>query len=127
INLPLGDITSRQSRLLADIIRRYTKDALRTTVDQNFFIRSVHQQDLVALYNDLHAANLVLSGAGTITDVTSCPGTDTCKLGIASSRGLGVELRSRLEARNLQFDPLLKDVNVKVSGCPNSCGMHHIA
>lgn len=127
VNLPLGDITSRQARVLADIIRRYTKDALRTTVDQNFFIRSVHQQDLVALYNDLHAANLVLSGAATITDVTTCPGTDTCKLGIASSRGLGVELRNRLEARNLQFDPLLKDVNVKVSGCPNSCGMHHIA
>lgn len=127
VNLPLGDITSRQARKLADITRRYTRDALRTTVDQNFFIRSIHQQDLVAVYNDLYEAKLVLSGAMTITDVTSCPGTDTCKLGIASSRGLGVELRSRLEARELQFDPLLKDVTVRVSGCPNSCGQHHVA
>ncbi|MEX2582662.1 MAG: nitrite/sulfite reductase [Gemmatimonadota bacterium] len=126
VNLPLGDITSRQSRKLADIVRRYTRDALRTTVDQNFFIRSVHEQDVKALYNDLLATNLVLSGAGTITDVTTCPGTDTCKLGIASSRGLGAELRDRLEARELQFDPLLKDINIKVSGCPNSCGLHHI-
>src|SRR5690606_33968737 len=62
VNLPLGDLTSRQARTLADIIRRYTMDALRTTVDQNVFLRSVHQQDLVAVYNDLAAANLVLSG-----------------------------------------------------------------
>ena len=126
VNLPLGDITSRQTRKLADIVRRYTGDSVRTTVEQNFLIRWVHTQDLVSLYNDLHAVALVRSGAGTITDVTSCPGTDTCKLGIASSRGLGAELRERLEARNLQFDPVLKDVKVNVSGCPNSCGLHHI-
>ena len=59
--------------------------------------------------------------------MTASPGTDTCKLGIASSRGLGAELRQRFEKRGLQFDPVLKDVHVKVSGCPNSCGMHHIA
>lgn len=126
INLPLGDITSRQARKLADIVRRYTADSIRTTVEQNFFLRWVHQQDLTALYNDLYDAKLVLSGAGSITDVTSCPGTDTCKLGIASSRGLGAELRERLEERRLQFDPVLKDVKVNVSGCPNSCGLHHI-
>lgn len=126
INLPLGDITSRQSRKLADIVRRYTRDSLRTTVEQNLFIRWVHQHDLVALYNDLYAVKLAASGAGSITDVTTCPGTDTCKLGIASSRGLGVELRDRLTDRSLQFDPVLKDVKVNVSGCPNSCGLHHI-
>jgi sulfite reductase (ferredoxin) len=127
INLPLGDLTSRQARKLADIVRKYTRDSLRTTVDQNFYIRWVHQHDLAALYNDLYDAKLVLSGAGTITDVTSCPGTDTCKLGIASSRGLSAELRERLDTRQLQFDPVLKDVNVKISGCPNSCGQHHVA
>lgn len=127
INLPLGDITARQSRKLADIMRTYAPQALRTTVDQNFFLRWIHKQDLVALYNDLHATNLALTGAGTIADVTTCPGTDTCKLGIASSRGLGAELRSRFEEKGLHFDPVLKDVHVKVSGCPNSCGMHHIA
>jgi sulfite reductase (ferredoxin) len=127
LNLPLGDITSRQARKLSDLMRKYAPDALRTTVDQNLFLRWVHRQDLVALYNELHAAKLVEVGAETITDVTSCPGTDTCKLGIASSRGLGAELRERLEDRALHLDPILKDVKVKVSGCPNSCGMHHIA
>ena len=127
VNLPLGDITSRQARKLADIMREYAPDAMRTTVDQNFFLRWIHQEDLVALYNDLYLAKLVLAGAGTIADVTACPGTDTCKLGIASARGLGAELRDRFEDRGLHFDPVLKDVHVKVSGCPNSCGMHHIA
>ena len=127
VNLPLGDITSRQARKLADIMRQYAPDAMRTTVDQNFFLRWIHDQDLVALYNDLYVAKLGLAGAGTIADVTTCPGTDTCKLGISSSRGLGSELRERFEDRGLHFDPLLKDVQVKVSGCPNSCGMHHLA
>ena len=127
LNLPLGDITSRQARRVADIMRRYAPDSVRTTVDQNLFMRWIHAQDLVAVYNELHAVRLVGAGAATITDVTSCPGTDTCKLGIASSRGLGSELRTRLEDRQLHLDPLLKDVLVKVSGCPNSCGMHHIA
>ena len=127
VNLPLGDITSRQSRKLADIMRKYVNDALRTTVDQNLLIRWVWRQDLVSLYNDLYEAKLVLSGAGTITDVTSCPGTDTCKLGISSSRGLSAELRARLEARSLQFDKTLKHVQIKVSGCNNSCGQHHVA
>jgi sulfite reductase (ferredoxin) len=126
INLPLGDITSRQSRKLADVVRKYANDALRTTVEQNFLLRWIHQQDVVALYNDLHDIKLVLSGAQTISDVTSCPGTDTCKLGIASSRGLGAELRSHLDARGAQFDDSVKNVNIRVSGCPNSCGLHHI-
>ncbi len=127
VNLPLGDITSRQSRCLADIMRRYAPDALRTTVDQNFFLRWIHHQDLGALYGELRDAKLALPGAATISDVTACPGTDTCKLGIASSRGLGAELREHFEDRGLHLDPVLRDVHVKVSGCPNSCGMHHIA
>ena len=126
INLPLGDLTSRQARKLADIVRRYTADALRTTVDQNLLLRWIHKPDLASVYNDLSAANLSLNGAATIADVTTCPGTDTCKLGIASSRGLGAELRERLHARRLQFDSAVKDVHIRVSGCPNSCGLHHI-
>lgn len=127
INLPLGDLTSRQARKVVDIVRKYTRDGLRTTVDQNLFLRWVHERDLVAVYNDLYEAKLHNNGSETIADVTTCPGTDTCKLGIASSRGLGAELRRRLEARGLQFDPVLKDVHVKISGCPNSCGQHHVA
>ena len=126
VNLPLGDLTSRQARALSDIVRRYTQDALRTTVDQNLLLRWVHKRDVTALYNDLFAARLVATGAATVADVTSCPGTDTCKLGIASSRGLGAELRSRLESAKRQFDESVKDVHIRVSGCPNSCGLHHI-
>ena len=126
INLPLGDLTSRQARVLADIVRTYTADALRTTVDQNLLLRWVHAQDLASVYNDLHIAKLSLAGANTIADVTSCPGTDTCKLGIASSRGLGTELRERLQRRALHLDPAVKNVHIRVSGCPNSCGLHHI-
>jgi len=126
VNLPLGDLTARQARRLAHVVRTYTADALRTTADQNFLIRWIHRADLVAVYNALFDAKLGLNGATTIADVTTCPGTDTCKLGIASSRGLGAELRQRLSDRALQLDPVVKDVHVRVSGCPNSCGLHHI-
>jgi len=126
VNLPLGDLTSRQARKLADIVRTYTADSLRTTVDQNLLIRWIHRRDLHAVYNALYDAKLSLNGANTIADVTSCPGTDTCKLGIASSRGLGAELRERLNERRAQHDPIIKDVHIRVSGCPNSCGLHHI-
>jgi sulfite reductase (ferredoxin) len=127
ITLPLGDITSDQGRALAAMIRRYTRDALRTTVEQNFLLRWVHEKDLVAVYNELYARGLALPGAESIVDVVTCPGTDTCKLGVASSRGLAAELRHRLYARELQYDSDLRDLRIKISGCPNSCGQHHIA
>lgn len=127
ITLPLGDCTSDQARELAAMTRRYTRDALRTTVEQNLLLRWVHEQDLVAVYNDLARIGLALSGAESIVDVTSCPGTDTCKLGVAGSRGLAGELRTRLYAKQLQHDQTLRDLRIKVSGCPNSCGQHHIA
>ena len=71
-------------------------DNIRTTVEQNIVLRFVSESDLPALYEELHEVHLAQPGAGTIVDVTSCPGTDTCKLGIASSRGLAAELRKRL-------------------------------
>src|SRR5262249_31409298 len=66
-------------------------------------------------------------GAGSIVDVTACPGTDTCKLGIASSRGLAGELRSRLAEKSLQLDQAVRNLRIKISGCFNSCGQHHVA
>ncbi len=88
VALPLGDITANQLRSLADIVRRFTKETVRTTVEQNFVIRWVSQSDLPELYKALDAVGLGDPGAGTIVDITACPGTDTCKLGISSSRGL---------------------------------------
>jgi len=125
--LPLGDLTSEQCRGLADIARTYAGDNIRTTVEQNIALRFVRDADLPALYADLDAIGLAAPGAGTIVDVTSCPGTDTCKLGIAASRGLGSELHGSLAARADSLAPEVADLKIKISGCFNSCGQHHVA
>lgn len=127
INLPLGDITANQLRALADISRRFVKDTVRTTVEQNIVFRWVSEADLPELYRALREVGLGEPNAATIVDVTACPGTDTCKLGIASSRGLARELRTRLSEKSLQLDEAVKGLRIKVSGCFNSCGQHHIA
>ena len=127
VALPLGDLTSDQARFLADLARRYAGDNLRTTVEQNICLRFVPEAELPALYADLRAAGLAAPGAGTIVDVTSCPGTDTCKLGIASSRGLAAELRRRLGEKSATLPTAVKDLKIKISGCFNSCGQHHVA
>ena len=127
VTLPMGDITASQIRGLADIARRYVKDTVRTTVEQNLVYRWVSEADLPEFYRALTAIGLGEANAGTIVDVTACPGTDTCKLGIASSRGLARELRTRLSEKSLQLDVAVKDLRIKVSGCFNSCGQHHIA
>jgi sulfite reductase (ferredoxin) len=127
LNLPLGDLTSDQARALADLARRFTGDNLRTTVEQNLVMRFVAEADLPALYEALVKIGLGAPGASTIVDVTSCPGTDTCKLGIASSRGLGAQLRSRLAAKQAELPEAVKGLHIKISGCMNSCGQHHVA
>src|SRR5262249_40377308 len=115
--LPLGDITAEQMRALADIARRYNGGRARTTVQQNIVLRWISQADLPALYSELVAAGLGQAGALTLADITACPGTDTCKLGISSSRGLAAELRQRIIARNGAVDTAVKPLNVKISGC----------
>lgn len=127
VTLPLGDLTSDQMRKLADLAHRYAGDHVRTTVEQNIVLRWVKEADLPKLYTELKSAGLATPGAGTIVDVTACPGTDTCKLGIASSRGLAGELRSRLAEKSLHMDEAIKNLRIKISGCFNSCGQHHVA
>ena len=127
IALPLGDLSSVETRALAGVARRYVGDAVRTTVEQNIVLRWVSEGDLPDLYRDLVAIDLADPGAGTIVDVTSCPGTDTCKLGIASSRGLAGELRTRLASKQFELDEAVRGLRIKVSGCFNSCGQHHVA
>jgi sulfite reductase (ferredoxin) len=127
VTLPLGDITAFQFRALAGIARRFVKDTVRTTVEQNIIFRWVSEADLPDLYQALREIGLGEPNAGTIVDVTACPGTDTCKLGIASSRGLARELRTELSERSLQLDEAVKDLRIKISGCFNSCGQHHVA
>ncbi|HEX5411812.1 MAG TPA: nitrite/sulfite reductase [Terriglobia bacterium] len=127
VTLPIGDITARQLRALADVVRRFTKETVRTTVEQNFAIRWVSKSDLPELHQALDAVGLGAPGAGSIVDVVACPGTDTCKLGISSSRGLAGELRNRLIEKSYQLDEAVKDLHIKISGCFNSCGQHHVA
>jgi sulfite reductase (ferredoxin) len=127
VRAPLGDITADQARSIARIARKYTGDTLRTTVEQNILFRWVHDDYLLAIWRELDAIGLGQAGAGTIVDVTACPGTDTCKLGIASSRGLAAELEKRLASRFQSLDVAARGLRIKISGCFNSCGQHHIA
>jgi sulfite reductase (ferredoxin) len=127
IALPLGDITPKQLRDLADIVRKYTHDTIRTSVEQNFVLRWISKADLPALYEDLKAARLSQTEAGHIMDIVACPATDTCKLGIASSRGLASELRRRLAEKSYNMDEAVKNLHIKISGCFNSCGQQHTA
>jgi len=127
VALPLGDLTADQLRRLAGIARKYTNETVRTTVEQNLVLRWISEEDLPAVFSELKAAGLAEPSAGSIVDLTACPGTDTCKLGIASSRGLAAELRTRLLERGMEMDEVVRGLRIKISGCFNSCGQHHAA
>lgn len=127
IKLPLGDFTPTQGRKIADIARQYSREDLRTTVEQNLLLRWVKNDDVMAVESALAEIGLAEAGASGITDVTSCPGTDTCKLGISSSRGLAKELRKSLSVYQESLPKDARDLHIKCSGCFNSCGQHHVA
>jgi sulfite reductase (NADPH) hemoprotein beta-component len=126
LTVPLGDLTSAQFRVLADLAQAYGDGTVRTTADQNVVLRWVPTAELAALYDRLVAAGLGLADANTIADVTSCPGADSCKLAVTQSRGLGRLLGDFLRSRP-DLVALAPDVQIKMSGCPNGCGRHHIA
>ena len=128
VKLPLGDIYAHQFPLLADIVRRYTGGGARTTQEQNLALRWVPEGYLFDVWKALNEIGLADTEAHTITDVVSCPGTDSCKLGITSSMGLGAAIKDELDSWDgLLEDPLIKKLHIKMSGCPNGCGLHHIA
>ncbi len=127
LTLPLGDITSSQLRTVATLSRKYARETVRNTTEQNIVLRWVSEKDLPALFTELKVAHLAAPGAGTIVDPVACPGTDTCKLGISSSRGLAGELRLRLAQSATARQEEIRGLHIKVSGCFNSCGQHHIA
>jgi sulfite reductase (ferredoxin) len=127
VKMPLGDFTSTQGRALAQIAQDLTGDAIRCTVEQNLTFRWLSGADAVTFYDRLVELNMAEAGAGTITDMTSCPGTDTCKLGISASRGVTAELRKRLSVVEEDLHPAVRALRMKASGCFNSCGQHHAA
>ena len=123
-----GDITHTQFRALANIVRRFTGGRARTTQEQNLLLRWVPEGYLNEVWQALDAIELAEPGAHTITNVVSCPGTDSCKLGITSSMGLATAVREEMESWNgLGQDEGVQKIRIKISGCPNGCGLHHIA
>ena len=126
IKVKLGDLSVSQFQSLAELSRRFAGGRCRITHQQNLTFRWVPKNALYALWSELEKIGLGDSGVNQISDVVSCPGTDSCKLGITSSMGLARALENIIQELNID-DPLVKKMHVKMSGCPNGCGQHHIA
>ena len=126
IKVTRGDLTPEQLRGLATIMRDFSGGYARTTVHQNLLLRWVRDESVYDVWAALKALGLGDAGADEISDVVSCPGTDSCKLGITSSMGLNAAVKERIDGMDIQ-DPLTKRIHVKMSGCPNGCSQHHIA
>ncbi len=126
VTVPLGDLTGAQLRVLADLALAYGDGAVRVTQDQDLLFRWVRASDVPELYRRLIAARLGLDGANTLADVTSCPGAEACRLAVTQSRGLGKLLEDHLRERP-DLVAAVPGLDIKISGCPNGCGQHHIA
>src|SRR5215831_10375029 len=125
IKLFMGDLTSDQMLFVADLADRYSNGNIRTTINQNMVIRWIPETRLQEFYEDLLSQNLADPGAELAEDIVACPGTDTCGLGITSSKGLARALAEVFPAGRVPED--LFGISVKISGCHNSCAQHHIA
>jgi sulfite reductase beta subunit-like hemoprotein len=125
VQLPLGDITSTQFRAVGVLARELGSGDLRATNDQNLMVPWIPGARLEELYRRLRDLNLADADALHITDVTSCPGADYCSLAVSRSMGIAQAIRTHLLAGNGRVEEL-GTFRIKISGCPNSCGQHHI-
>jgi len=126
IKVHLGDFYTDKARILADLIKKYAGNEIRLTLRQNILIRHVKNELLPFFYNELNKLGFTTIGYNSTLDITSCPGTDTCNLGIASSTGISVALEKVLKNEYPQYVNN-KDITIKISGCMNSCGQHTMA
>jgi len=126
LKIKLGDISSDQTRKLVPIIKKYTSNSLRITPNQNLLLRYVRSENLEELYDVLLQAGFAENGFETAVDVTACPGTDTCNLGVTNSTGLAREIENHLRKSHPKYIQN-KNFNIKISGCMNACGQHMIA
>jgi sulfite reductase (ferredoxin) len=126
VKLPLGDLPSDKARKFADVVDTYASNELRITINQGYLIRYVRPEALTHLYNALDQLGLAEPGFDSVADVTACPGTESCNLGISSSTGIALALEKVLEE---EYPDLIynSDIKIKISGCPNSCGQHGLA
>lgn len=115
-----GELTAKNTRDLADLTETFGEGKLHFTPQQNAVLRAVPVEDLPKLYAALRAVGLAKAGADTIADITSCPGVSTCNLGVTYSRNVADELVKLLDTVGDV------DTTIKISGCHNSCGQHHI-
>ena len=128
VTVPGGDLTAEQFRALAALVQRFSGIELRTVITQNLVLLWVREEWLPGLYAALAEAALDRPGVHGIGDVLGCPGADTCNLAVTHSHRLALELTRQLSARpDLALADDLKDVTIKISGCTNSCGQHHLA
>ncbi len=125
VKIPRGDLTPEQFRGLAGIVREHAGAYARTTVQQNLVLRWVREESVYDVWRALCELGLGDPGSREIGDVVSCPGTDSCKLGITSSMGLNQAIEERIESMQIT-DPLTRRIHIKMSGCPNGCGQHHL-
>ncbi|HEY5599582.1 MAG TPA: nitrite/sulfite reductase, partial [Candidatus Manganitrophaceae bacterium] len=126
VKLLLGDITADQLRGLADVVDRFSPDQVRATHQQNFILHQVRREDLSEVYAGLDRIGLAGAGAERAVDVIACPGADSCQLALTSSMGLGEAIVKEFERSSPEYDDLT-GLRIRISGCPNSCGHHHIA
>jgi sulfite reductase beta subunit-like hemoprotein len=126
VRLVLGDITAGQLRVVGELARAFGDGTVRLTVDQNVFLRWVPESSVPSLFSRLAAAGLASPDAATVADVTSCPGAESCRLAVTQSRGLGRVLADAITARP-EIARDAASATIKISGCPNGCGQHHIA
>ncbi len=126
VKVLLGDFYTDKARLLANIVEKYAAAELRLTLRQNIVIPHVKEDLIPLFYNELVELGLADAGYNKALDITACPGTDTCNLGISSSTGIAAELERVIKAEYPQYisNP---DVVIKISGCMNACGQHNMA
>ncbi len=121
-----GDLDPAQFRALAAIMRTFGNGRARTSVNQNLILRWIPDESVYGVWKAFGAAGLAEAGAGEITDVVSCPGTDSCKMGITNSMGLNRAISQHVQEIQI-LDETTRKMRINVSGCPNGCGQHHIA
>ena len=126
VKVTVGDFYTKEARILADLIKKYAGDEIRLTLRQDILIRHVKEALLPFFYQELEKLGMVDLGYQSLQDVTACPGTDTCNLGIANSTGIADELGKVLRAEYPQFANNPK-MEIKISGCMNACGQHNMA
>ncbi|MFC0780376.1 nitrite reductase [Flavobacterium sp. HJSW_4] len=126
IKVLLGDFYTDKARLLADLIKNYAANELRFSLRQNIVIRHVKEENLPFFYQELAKLDFVHLGYNSVGDITACPGTDTCNLGIASSTGIAEELERVLSAEYPQYLNN-REIEIKISGCMNACGQHNMS